>query len=385
MSALRDENDVVLLENGTQYFPALEAAIDLASCEIYLETYIYEDDQTSRRITNALSRAAKRGVRVRVLVDGFGGRSFVAGPMGALQAAGVTVLIYRQEIRLISLRRHRLRRLHRKLVVIDARVAFVGGINILDDLTEGGPLQPRFDYAVRVEGPVVAQIVATVRRMWRLVSWAHLRRREKGVTHAPLMARPAGKVRAGFVIRDNLGHRRDIEDAYLRAIHRAREEVVIASAYFFPGRRFRRALTLASRRGVRVILLLQGLSDHPLLAYATRALYPYFLGRGIRLFEYHRSYLHAKVAVVDCHWATVGSSNIDPFSLLLAREANLVIEDHALAQQLRDSLAIAMRDGAVELRSEEWGRLPVLKRAATWFSYQFVRLAIGIAGFRSKH
>jgi len=357
-----DKNSIVLLENGVQYFPALESAIDLATREIYLETYLFENDQTGRRIADALSRAADRGVMVRVLVDGFGGH-----------------------ISPISLRRHRLRRLHRKLVVIDARLAFVGGINIIDDMPQGGPLQPRLDYAVRIEGPLLMPIVAAVRRLWWLVSWANLKRREKSTSHAPLVAKPAGKVRAAFLIRDNLGHRRDIEEAYLDAIRSAREEVVIASAYFFPGRRFRQALTAASQRGVSVIVLLQGLSDHPVLAYATRALYPYFLGNGIRLFEYHLSYLHAKVAVVDRSWATVGSSNIDPFSLLLAREANVVVDDEGFAQQLRKSLALAMSTGAVELRREDWRRLPIVKRVATWLAYQCVRLAIGIAGFRGKH
>lgn len=385
MTALCDDNSIVLLQNGTEYFPALESAIDLAAQEIYLETYLFENDETGRRFADALSRAANRGVMVRVLVDGFGGRPFRESLMSGLEAAGVAVLIYRPNISPISLRRHRLRRLHRKLVVIDARLAFVGGINIIDDIPQGGPLPPRLDYAVRVQGPLLMPIVAAVRRLWWLVSWANLKRRERSTSHAPLVARPAGKVRAAFLIRDNLGHRRDIEEAYLEAIRSARVEVVIASAYFFPGRRFRQALTVASQRGVSVIVLLQGLSDHPILAYATRALYPYFLGNGIRLFEYHLSYLHAKVAVVDRSWATVGSSNIDPFSLLLAREANVVVDDSGFALQLRESLALAMSTGAEELRPEDWRRLPIIKRVTTWLAYQCVRLAIGIAGFRGKH
>ncbi len=380
-----DGNAIQLLETGADYFPALEAAIDRATAEIHLETYIFECDATGRRIADALGRAAARGVAVRVLVDGFGSRSFVATMMPGLEAAGVSVRVYRREIGALALRRHRLRRLHRKVVVIDGAVAFVGGINIIDDLTPGIPDFPRYDYAVRIEGPLLGPIAESVHRLWWLVSWVSLKRRQKRPSPARVQAARAGSIRAAFLIRDNLRHRRDIEEAYLEAIERAEEEVIIANAYFFPGRRFRQALTVASARGVRVILLLQGLTDHPMLAYATRALYPYFLGRGIRLFEYHRSYLHAKVAVVDRRWATVGSSNIDPFSLLMAREANVVVDDEGFAGQLHASLLQAIEVGAAELRQEDWHRQPAVRRLASWFAYQFVRLAIGLAGYRGKH
>ena len=175
-------------------------------------------------------------------------------------------------------------------------------------------------------------------------------------------------------------HPRDRE-----AIARARRDIVIANAYFFPGRRFRHALAEAAARGVRITLLLQGLADHPMQAYATRALYPYFLACGMRLFEYHRSHLHAKVAVIDDHWATVGSSNIDAFSLLLAREANVVVDDVGFARQLRGSLEAAMAEGAQELRASDWRRLPLLRRGLSWLAYQCVRLAIGLAGLGRVH
>ncbi|AYH42546.1 cardiolipin synthase ClsB [Azoarcus sp. DN11] len=385
MSAFVGGNAVTLLENGADYFPALREAIEAAEREIFLETYIFENDGVGRTIAAALSRAAARGVAVRVLVDGFGGRSFVRALMPGLLADGVGVLIYRRELENFALRRRRLRRMHRKLAVVDGRVAFVGGINIIDDLTHDGPPNPRYDYAVRVEGPLVEPILHSMHHLWRLVAWAGLRRRNPQPLIAPARTEPAGSVRAGFLIRDNLRHRRDIEEAYLDAIDSARREVLIVCAYFFPGRRFRQALVDAAARGVEVRLLLQGVSDHPMLHYATRALYPFFLARGIRLFEYRHSYLHAKVAVVDERWATVGSSNIDPFSLLLAREANVVIEDAGFAGRLRKSLERARAAGARELRREDWGRLPRMGRAASWLAYQCVRLALGIAGYGGRH
>ena len=378
-------NAVALLENGGQYFPALEAEIDRAEREIFLQSYIFDDDRTGQRIALALERAAARGVAVRVMVDGFGGRGFVARLQPRLRAAGVHVLIYRRELRRLSLRRHRLRRLHRKLVVIDGRIAFVGGINVIDDFSAGVLAHPRYDYAVQVEGPLLEPILASAQRLWRLVAWASFRRRDSPPLLAAPQVAPAGEIRAAFVVRDNLRYRHAIENAYLEAIAGARDEIVIANAYFFPGRRFRQALVDAAERGVRVTLLLQGLSDHPLQAYATRALYPLFLARGIRLFEYHRSHLHAKVAVIDGQWSTVGSSNIDAFSLLLAREANVVVDDAGFARRLRASLESAICAGAQELKPTDWQRLPLLRRGLSWLAYQVVRLAIGIAGYGGSH
>ncbi|MDX5446362.1 MAG: cardiolipin synthase ClsB [Zoogloeaceae bacterium] len=385
MSSLVSGNRVVLLENGEAYFPDVISGIEAASREVHLETYLFENDSTGRRMAEALRGAAQRGVVVRVMVDGFGARPFIDEIMGGLEAAGVEMMVFRPEVGRWRLRRHRLRRLHRKIVVVDGQSAWVGGINIIDDLQDGGPPHPRFDYAVRVEGPLVASIVHAVHHLWWLVSWANLRERGAAPKLPTRRPRPAGDVRAAFVVRDNLGHRREIEEAYLDAIRGAADEIVIACAYFFPGRHFRQALIDAAARGVRVTLLLQGLADHPTLAYATRALYPHFLVHGIRLFEYHRSYLHAKVAVVDGRWATVGSSNIDPFSLLLAREANVVVEDAAFAQNLRGSLKRAIELGASELCPQDWRRLPRMRRIASWLAYVFVRLAIGLAGFRGKH
>lgn len=377
-------NRITLLETGSAYFPALREAIDAATQEIHLETYIFEADDTGRLIAAALSRAANRGVKVRVLVDGFGAREFPAKLMPALEASGVQVLVYRRRISPLTLRRHRLRRLHRKLVVVDARLAFVGGINIIDDAHAPGQ-PPRYDYAVRVEGPLIAPIHASVHQLWKLVGWANFRHRLRALIHAPVMAEPCGNVRAAFLVRDNFRHRRDIEEAYLGAIEAAKDEIVLANAYFLPGIRFRHALMNAAQRGVRVTILLQGRVEYLLLHYASQALFDALLGAGIHIFEYHLSFLHAKVAVIDGKWLTVGSSNIDPFSLLLAREANIVVDDKEFAKGLRASLESAITGGAKELKREDWQHKPWPHRLARWMAYGLVRLMIGIAGYGGKH
>lgn len=378
-------NRLTLLNSGGEFFPALIEAIDAATREVQLETYIFEDDASGRPVTEALKRAAARGVTVRVLVDGFGAAGFAETLRPELIASGVQALIYRRELARFSLRRHRLRRLHRKLASMDGRIAFVGGINIIDDLNQPGGRAPRYDYAVRVEGPLVADICTTMRRLWEIVAWASFRRRYRIGACPPPTPGAAGTQYAALVVRDNIRHRRAIEDAYLEAIDGARDEIVIANAYFLPGYRFRRALFAAAARGVRITILLQGKVEYRLQHYATQALYGALLAAGIRIFEYKPSFLHAKVAVADGEWATVGSSNIDPFSLLLAKEANVVVRDRVFAGMLRASLAEAMRDGAEELRARDWKRISWHSRLLRWACYQLVRLAIGVAGYGGKH
>ena len=380
MSGFVAGNCIDLLHNGSEYFPALEAACDGARREIYLETYIFADDATGRRIAAALSRAAKRGVAVRLLIDGFGSRELGEVFLNGLRDDGVRCVRFRPQISPWTLRRERLRRMHRKIAVIDAKLAFVGGINIIDDMITPNQVPPRFDYAVRVEGPLLAEIHAAVVRLWTLVMWTQLRRRG-GAKPIEASAAPSGERRGAFVVRDNLRHRNDIERAYLEALARATTEVVIANAYFFPGKSFRNALADAAKRGVRVVLLLQGRVEYMLLHFASRALYRYFLDAGVEIHEYHRSFLHAKVAVIDERWATVGSSNIDPMSLLLAREANVMVEDAGFARELRASLTDAMELGALRVQRSSWQQQSLAMRIMTWICYGLVRFLTGWSSY----
>ena len=228
-------NQLTLLESGAEYFPALLAEIDSAQQEIHLETYIFEDDLTGQAVAAALANASRRGVAVRLLVDGFGARGFEVGLGADLVAAGVELLVYRPEMGRLMLRRHRLRRLHRKLSVFDGRVAFVGGINVIDDMNTPHQVPPRFDYAVRIEGPLVRRVHYALRHLWRLVRWSVLGRRPPPPVPLHLPNLKSGEAMAGFLIRDNLRHRHDIELAYLAAIDAAQHEVLIANAYFLPG------------------------------------------------------------------------------------------------------------------------------------------------------
>ena len=381
---LVEGHTLTLLRNGEEYFPQLIAAIDGAARSINLETYIFAADATGRKVADALQRAAKRGVVVHLLLDGYGSADLPQHWIDEMRAANVDVLWFRKKIGRFSFRRYHLRRLHRKLALVDERIAFVSGLNISDDVSGEQISAPRLDYTIELQGPVTEKIYVSMQRLWMVVSWTNFRRQR---VHAKLLAahNHGAPHKVTFLVRDNLRHRHDIEQAYLKAITGAQREIIIANAYFLPGLRLRHALVDAARRGVRVVLLLQGRVEYRLQHFATLALYDQLLGTGVEIYEYHISFLHAKVAVVDGDWATVGSSNIDPFSLWLAREANLAVRDAGFAEGLRASLMNDIEQGARLVSSSVWQKHGLWMRMQVRVSYILVRFLTGMTGYARDH
>jgi cardiolipin synthase len=347
-------NRFTLLENGEEFYPRVFEAIAQARQEVLLETFILFDDKVGRELQRALLQAAGNGAEVNVLVDGWGTPDLGTDYLRPLADAGVEVRAFDPAPRLFGLRLNLFRRMHRKLVVVDGAIAFVGGINYsIDHLAEFGP-KAKQDYAVCVEGPLVEQIrefcrasVASPeppRASW-LQRW---RQRRQGNVSTK---RSAGTASAAFVTRDNASHRSDIERQYRAALRRARQRVVIANAYFFPGFIFLRELRRAARRGVEVKLILQGEPDMAFVRTAASALHANLIRAGVKVYEYCQRPLHGKVATIDDEWATVGSSNLDPLSLGLNLEANVVMRDREFATQLRERLdkLIAQHCRKVEL------------------------------------
>lgn len=399
-------NRVRLLRYGIEYFAALEQAFAQAREEIFFETYIFNDDPVALRVADALIAAARRGVRVHVLVDGFGSNRSLAVVRARFAGTGVALLVFRPFRHWSDwLRRTRMRRMHRKLCVVDEHVGFVGGINVIDDwldLNHGRFDTPRLDYAVRVEGPVVKAIAHTIEQTWLRVAvrngWRdevrELAEQDNRLTRlrdlferlvlaydtedAAAYEDPA-PVRAAFVVRDNFRQRRTIERTYIQAIVSARRRIAIVTPYFYPGRSFRKALLRAAARGVRVQLVLQGRIDYKLAGWAARAVYDEFLAAGVEVHEYQRSFLHAKIAVADDEWATVGSSNIEPLSLLLAREANLVAIDHDFNAALRAEIDQALRD-SLPVDPKAQRRRGWLERLASRWATMVARLVVMLAG-----
>ncbi len=366
---------LTLLQNGARFFPQLCADIDAAQHSVHLETYIFAADETGRLVSQALQRAAARHLTVRLLLDGFGSASLPQRWIDDMRQAGVEVLWFRRERKFFRLRRYRLRRLHRKLAVIDGEIAYVGGINIINDIPDGEDIEiPRLDFAVRVHGRLAREVQDAMQELWFSIRWAMLKKR---ISHWRANMRSPRKIPGdtpvALLFRDNLRHRHDIEYAYMDAIRGARREIVLAHAYFLPGFAMRRELQQAVLRGVRVVLLLQGRVEYRLQHYATLALYDQLLRAGIEIYEYRASYLHAKAAVVDGEWATIGSSNFDPFSLLLAREANLVVRDEPFARDLRKLLLRAAKSDA--WRVERAHRSPFVSLLAH-LSYGVIRMLV---------
>jgi cardiolipin synthase len=371
-------NDVTLLESGQQLFPAMIEAIDAAKSDILFETYIFAEDEVARGIEEALIRAAGRGLKVRVLVDWFGtGHRACCRRAEAFAVAGVHYRVFNPWFK------RGIARTHRKITVVDGETAFVGGININDDMLcdyePHRPLPaPRWDFAVRVQGPLVAQIHFEAKAQWmragRLDLFSRIELYRETRRSPPTEgARP---MRAAFVVRDNLRNRRTIQRAYLQAIGQARKSVLLANPYFAPGRKFREALAQAARRGVSVTLLI-GVGEFRMQDAVARSFYPKLLAAGIKVVEYRKTQLHAKIAVVDDDWATVGSSNCDGLSLFLNQEANIVVRNAEFARAVRAHIERGIDDGEI-VHMEEFEGMGWVRRMRYEMAYLLYKLAMRI-------
>ena len=385
-----------LLEGGVQFFPALIAAIDAATREVRLETYIFYFDSQGVAVAHALERAAGRGVAVWVVVDGVGTPCIPEEWQQRWTQSGVRWQQFQPLGHWGLLLPGQWRRMHRKLCVVDGEWAFCGGINVQDDWLDPrhGPLSvARLDYAVKVRGPLVAQCLQAMQQFWARtqvvrqlehLQWRAVRRRWKPWRWLPEPDTVAANAhsRAALVLRDNVRNRSRIERSYLKAIGEARHEVVLANAYFLPGGRVRRALMHATGRGVRVQVVVQGRYEHFMQYHASRPVLGELVRAGVEIYEYTPGFLHAKVAVVDGVWATVGSSNLDPLSLLLAREANVVVFDAAFAQRLQAALqaVIAGSTRRWDLAADQ--QRPWHQRVRDRLAFGLMRILIFFNGIR---
>jgi cardiolipin synthase A/B len=405
-------HQITLLQGSQQYFSALTRAMDAAQHEVRMESYIFDTTASGQEVAAALERAAQRGLQVYLLVDGVGTDALPAQWQERFEKSGVQWRVYKPLGSFGLLVPSRWRRLHRKLCVIDAgtpqALGFCGGINILDDFYDpnhGALKQPRFDFAVQVSGPLLEQIDAALQRLWEsldsfyLLKTKHIGQAvESWVHETTRLVRPrllfesakieatAVAARAHILFRDNLRFRNRIEKSYLKAIGSASQEIIIANAYFLPGGKLRKALLAAAARGVRVQLLLQGHYEYFMQYHAARPVYAQLLAAGIEIHEYEASFLHAKVAVVDAYsaraWATVGSSNLDPLSLLLAREANVVVRDTVFATELRERLALAIEAGGKQVDAQIFASRSWHQRFLDRLAFGLMRLALSITGNR---
>jgi cardiolipin synthase len=363
---LRDETgepiaseSVALLEGGPEAFPRMLEAIERASQSIRLEVYTFSREGIGEEFLTALGAAARRGVRVTAILDGWGSALDGRYVQALLEADGCDVRIYNPVLALLA---GRFRRNHRKILLVDGEVAFLGGVNISDEYGHTGP-----GHAPEVEERDPAWLDLAVEVRGRAAGW--LDRRLRGERRK----QPPGPVRIHL---SGIGGGRPLRRRYLKAIGAARREVLLAHGYFIPDRRFVRSLTAAARRGVNVTLLLAGRSDLLLARPATRRLYHQFLRAGVRIHEWTRSVHHAKAAVVDEFRFLVGSFNLEPFSLANL-EALVEVEDAAVAAEGKGWIATRIGEAHEVTLADLSGRSPIQRwlldavglfvaRAAEW-------------------
>lgn len=372
-------NRFELLENGEEFFPRVFACIANAQREVIVESFILFEDKVGLQLLEALLAAARRGAQVDITVDDWGSPDLSQRFLDALRAAGVRIHTFGPGMRPFGFRPHLLRRMHRKIVVVDRAVAFVGGINYsADHLADFGPAAKQ-DYAVQIHGPLVAEIhrfchaalaeglryQRAGRQWWR---WRkHLRGPPDSQPHE-------GEAAGMLVVRDNDRHLDDIERHYRIAIRSARKRIIIANAYFFPGYRFIRELRRAARRGVDVRLILQGQPDMAFVKTAASMLYHHLLRSGVRIYEYCERPLHGKVAVMDDEWATVGSSNLDPLSLAFNLEANVIIRDRGFNEVLARNLEKLMCHACKQVTEQQIGELEGWSLLRSFLAFHATRL-----------
>jgi cardiolipin synthase len=378
-------NRFELLENGEEFFPAVFEAIANARFEIIVETFILFEDTVGCQLQTALIAAAQRGVGIDVTVDGYGSPDLSERFIEELKTAGVRLHIFDPRPRLLGIRTNIFRRLHRKIVAVDSEIAFIGGINFgADHLMTFGE-RAKQDYSVRIEGPLAEEIRLFARQQVNVFStvppwWSH---RWRPRWTRPRIDQSTGKAR--LVYRDNDDHRDDIERHYRAAIRTAKVEVIIACAYFFPGYRLLRQLRHAARRGVSVKLILQGAPDMPQAKAWATMLYPSLLHSGVEIYEYCRRPLHAKIAIIDDEWCTIGSSNLDPLSLALNLEANIVVRDRRLNRQLRQRLENLLREHCRHISADSLGKRDLWTQLANFIAYHGTRHFPTWAGWLPAH
>jgi cardiolipin synthase len=378
-------NRLRLLENGEEFYPRAFEVIAAARKEVLLETFILFDDKVGRQLNAALIQAARQGAQVDVTIDGWGSAYLPPEFVNELTEAGVRLHIFDPGHTIFSWRTNMFRRMHRKILVVDGTRAFVGGINYsADHLADFGPAAKQ-DYAVEIEGP----IVDTIRRFARAAprvgqprrGW--LRRRHEEAEESPLPK--VGNAQVMFVTRDNRDHRTDIERHYRAAIRLARHRVTIANAYFFPGYRLLKDMRRAARRGVEVRLILQGEPDMPIVKTAASLLYDHLLRAGVKIYEYTERPLHGKVAVVDDDWSTVGSSNLDPLSLSLNLEANVMVLDRDFNRHLSERLEALIRNSCRLIEATELPHSNTWLMVRSFFVFHFLRHFPSWAGWLPRH
>lgn len=360
---VRKGNRPTLLSDGDETFPAMKAAIAAAKRFIHVEFYIWRGDQTGWDFADALIERARAGVEVRAMYDALGSIDVDPLIFDTMRSEGIEVLQYRP----LAPWRPRwgvLRRNHRKALVVDNEVAFVGGLNLADDYagTASGGKGWR-DTMVELRGPIVNDVNRLFLHTWERETKDRVKR-----APAPKSVEQPGAL-AALLANSEFGQRTLIRKAYLRAIQHAAHTIFVANPYFLPQARVRRALYRAARRGVDVRLIVPDKNDVPIVGWAMEHLFTRFLKRGIRVFRWSGAMIHAKIAAIDSAWSTVGSYNLDHRSLRSNLELNVMVLDRTFGLAM-DEQFLRDFERCRELDLEKWSRRSWFERLRSWLWYQ---------------
>jgi cardiolipin synthase len=367
---------VELVRGGKPYFNRMLEMIDSASQSINLQVYIFEADDTGKKIGDALAAAARRQVRVNVLIDGYASQGIPRDFVERLRHEGV--YFKRFEPLFKSKEFYFGRRLHHKVLVIDGMSAMVGGINISDRYNDLPEKPAWLDWALYVEGSVAEALHRIcLRRMGR-----HRIKLEKHV----ISQMRANKTDHNYLVRtrinDWVGGKRQIYNSYLEMFRHAESEIIIMSPYFLPGNEFRRKMRQSVKRGVRIKLILAGISDIFLSKHAERFVYGWLLKNNIEIYEYQQSVLHGKIAVCDAQWMTAGSFNINDLSAHASIELNLDVKSEEFAGDVKKRLEEIVKKDCTCITHEVYKKdSRIFSRLMQHFSYHLFRLVLFLFTF----
>ena len=365
---------IELLRSGEPFFSAVEKVIDEAKHYIHFQTYIIDEDETGNRIINALIKAARRGVRIYLLLDAFGTKYLSKELIDNIEKAGILFRFFSPTM--VTKGFQLSLRLHSKVVFVDGEVAIIGGMNFADRYHGTSEKKEWLDFALLIKGPECAHILTIIKKFWNK---KFLPRNER--SHETIQNHTTFKENVKLKVKQNNWYRRKIEilKSYRNAIKNSEKNMILFASYFLPGRNERKLLRNASLRGVEIIIVLSAESDAPMFNRATGFLYDFILRNKIKIYEYLPSILHAKVATVDGKWCTIGSYNLNHLSDYASVEINVNVLDEGFVKGFEDMLSDIIRKDCRQVTIEEYNRRRTwITRLRGWTSYQLIRLLMHI-------
>ena len=373
-------NKVKLVRGGKDYFSTLTTLINQARRSIHLQVYIYEEDETGQLVASALKEAAKRGVHVYLLADGYASKNLSAGFIKELQMAGVHFRFF--EPLLKSEHFYFGRRMHQKILVTDAHYSLVGGINISNRYNDQDGNPAWLDWALYTEGPVAAELFKVCIAVWARPGQMALKR---NLRHEVFSLPATGHSMVRIRRNDWVKSKNQISRSYIEMLKKATSHVTIMSSYFLPGTIIRHHLSRAARRGLNIQVIVAEKSDVKLAKHAERYMYRWMLKRNIKLYEYTKSVLHGKLATRDNKWVTIGSYNVNDISAYASVELNIDVNDADFATLVQQQLNAVIAKDCVLITEEEFiKKYNIFQRTIQYFSYWIVRIIFYLFTFYFK-